>query len=298
MNRIGYWALSLRVRRQKLPKGTNPLSGRVDFCVMIPKDRFLEFIDHDRDAFEWEGKQVDISWTGIELSILLRKRLEVYKRNPTPKTERPLSRLALILREKFEAVPDRIQISLDKTTAELDIFQYLLRYSFWRPRDILFLSGRLIAVADFYQKHGMIVEPDTIKLVAAQNLHAIIEHEFIGELSGTVINIEGLIRRFEGSSQVMGFSEFFDNIRGEKLQLPQVREPEIPIDGGNSDHERILRLLYNVGFLGFYLNGKSSANQQFLTQWIFVFNEGDTILRMLSSQNKLRNADRYSSDIH
>jgi hypothetical protein len=114
-------------------------------------------------------------------------------------------------------------------------------------------------VADFYQKHGMTVEPETVKLVVAQNLHAIIVHEFVGELSGTVTNIEQLIRRFEGSPQVMTFADFFGAIKGAKLQLPPVREPDIPIDGGNSDQERILRLLYNVGFIGFYLNGKSAV---------------------------------------
>jgi hypothetical protein len=35
------------VRRCKRRKGTSPLSGKVDFCVTIPKDRFLEFVEDD-----------------------------------------------------------------------------------------------------------------------------------------------------------------------------------------------------------------------------------------------------------
>ncbi len=168
----------------------------------------------------------------------------------------------------------------------MNTFQYLLRHSFWRPRDILFLAGRLITVAEHYKKRNLEFTQQTVKLIVSRSLHSIIDFEFIKEFSGSIENIAGVIGRFHGCPQVMSFDQFFKALEGIRPALP------IPVDGdvappsSDSDQDRILRLLYGIGFVGFYLNGKSAVNQQFQTQWVFVFNEGDTILDMLSQRNR------------
>ena len=178
------------VRRCKRRLGTSPLSGRVDFCVTIPKDRFIEFLTYDRDAYEWERKRIDISWTGVELAILLRKRLEVYTGQSTSKDELALQRLASILNERFKWLPSRIPIALEKRTIDLDFFQYLLRHTFWRPRDILFLAGRVISAAEYYRSRNLEFDSNTLKLIVSRSLTAIINTEFIKEFNGTIENIE------------------------------------------------------------------------------------------------------------
>jgi energy-coupling factor transporter ATP-binding protein EcfA2 len=63
------------IRRCKGPERSSPLAGNVHFCITVPKDRFLEVNREDRDAYQFGGLCLEVSWTGIELQILLRKRL-------------------------------------------------------------------------------------------------------------------------------------------------------------------------------------------------------------------------------
>ncbi|MGT2436819.1 P-loop ATPase, Sll1717 family [Bradyrhizobium betae] len=268
-------------RRCKGREGKTPLAGKVDFCVTIPKDRFIEFVADDRDAYEWESKRVDISWTGIELSILLRKRIEVYRRRPTPKRESALRRLRIILEEEFSTIPRTISMVLNKRSVDIQIFQYLLRHTFWRPRDILFLWGRLISAAEYYRSKDLEFDVETVKLIVSRNLDPIIKLEFIKEFSGSIENLEEVVRKFSGLAQVMTFAEFYKVIESVLISR-SISESKESLDHKDS----AMRMLYNIGFLGFYLSGKSIASQRFDTKWVFVFNEGDAILSMLSETDK------------
>jgi hypothetical protein len=53
------------------------LNGAIDFFLTIPKDRFLEIKDIERDAYIYRARHSLIGWTAIELMIMLRKRLEL-----------------------------------------------------------------------------------------------------------------------------------------------------------------------------------------------------------------------------
>mgnify|MGYP001573441721 FL=1 len=84
---------------------------------------------------------------------------------------------------------------------------------------------------------------------------------------------------------MMSFEDFFARLNGVKLARAQSSEAD-RYGNGLSDQEHILRLLYNIGFVGFYLKSKSLAARRFETPWVFIFNEGDSILTMQSDVSR------------
>ncbi len=265
------------VRRSKRRVGQAPLASKVDFCVTIPKDRFIEILDDDRDAYQLEGRHLDISWTGIELSSLLRKRVEAYKEIETDGTLKPLRRLHEALGSALPIIPSMIPVTLEKRTADVGIFHYILRHTFWRPRDVLFLWGRLISAAEYYLEQGLVFDVEAVKLVVARNLQPIIRFEFLSEFGGSVQNLSALIHRFEGRTQLMSYEEFSEIVRPMKLS-----ENLIPGVSNANEIERTLRVLYMVGFIGIEPKRGAAVQRQYETRWIFTFNEGDDILSIIS----------------
>jgi hypothetical protein len=57
----------------------------LDFCIAVPKDRYLEIQRIERDSYRNWHRGVPLNWSGIELAILLRKRLEVLTGKKTHK---------------------------------------------------------------------------------------------------------------------------------------------------------------------------------------------------------------------
>lgn len=64
---------------------TNYLFRMLDFCIAVPKDRYLEIQRIERDSYRNWHRGVPLNWSGIELAILLRKRLEVLTGKKTHK---------------------------------------------------------------------------------------------------------------------------------------------------------------------------------------------------------------------
>jgi len=95
----------------------------------------MEIMSNERDAYRYIGKYHDIKWSGIELAIMLRKRLEVIIGESTNKDDRPPARLDWILRQ-FPCIPQRSLVSVGGKEYEMSVFIDVLRHSFWRPREI------------------------------------------------------------------------------------------------------------------------------------------------------------------
>jgi hypothetical protein len=263
------------VRMAKSRDRASPLAGKVDFCVTVPKDRFLEVLEQDRDSYEFQGALLEISWSGIELAILLRKRLEIYKNTKSDGTSKPLERLRGYLKNNFPDMPHRIPITLQSgRIIEIDLFQYVLRHSFWRPRDVLFLWGRIIASYEHLLGQGLPFTTDSVKAIVTRNLEPIVDFEFVREFRDYFTNIEEALQLFRGKPQLQTLQEFTDNVG-----------PFVPILSYDSVSHRkheaqsVLDILFQLGALGFYLLPSCSLRATFDTPWIFSFNEQDMILR-------------------
>jgi hypothetical protein len=98
--------------------------------------------------------------------------LEVYKENFSSKWDElsgkeitPPVRLREVLEFEFPNVPKVISMRLEDRTREIDIFNYVLRHTFWRPRDILYYWGRILATAEYYLEKGLTFDDTSVKII-------------------------------------------------------------------------------------------------------------------------------------
>lgn len=112
-----------------------PLFNLMDICICIPHDRFVNFTDWNRNSIKYVNTIVDLEWSGVELAILLRKRLElifrdlkrIYNADESLSAE---DRLWEELKNKFCNIPKTLSLlNEDLKKFEIDLFQYVLRVS-------------------------------------------------------------------------------------------------------------------------------------------------------------------------
>ena len=135
-------------------------------CIAAPLDRFLEAARINRDSYRAIGRWHSIQWSGIELSILLRKRLEHVLANGlvSPKHLSPEDRLAYVLRSRpFNKLPIDISFEYNDVNISMPLFVYVLRHTFWRPREILLYYSRLLALVDNLKKWNKTINAESLR---------------------------------------------------------------------------------------------------------------------------------------
>ena len=101
------------------------LARIVDFCVTLPKDRFFEIRNEERDNYIYIRKFHEIRWSAIELCILFYKRLEALFHIKTDRSLAPRFRLDEILKKKLSSIPLNIVVSRGKNDHIIPIFVYV-----------------------------------------------------------------------------------------------------------------------------------------------------------------------------
>lgn len=68
------WMSSLMELIQDIKgKANNSLYRLLDICFLLPKDLFMEILEQNRDKYKYGSRFCEISWTGMELAIMVRK---------------------------------------------------------------------------------------------------------------------------------------------------------------------------------------------------------------------------------
>lgn len=262
---------------------SHPLFKLIDFCITIPEDRYLELKKCDRDAYRFLTKSHTINWTGIELLNLIRKRLEDYTSFETKKStpsgiKIPLpNRLDEIMKAKFEAIPNQIKIEFKGIIQSLDLFNYVLRHTFWRPREIITYYHELLTMHKVYEKYNDPITEDDVKLTIRRHTYHIINEEFIGEFDTSLINIEDIISAFRNCKQILNYDSIFQILKN--IHFNFIASDKELVD--NNSLEDKIEYLFKIGFLGFVLDDKQirSLNSH---KYAFVFNEGRFITKYIN----------------
>ena len=87
------------------------LVDKIDFCVTVPKDRYMEARKADRDGFIYDDRMSYLDWRARELLLMIRKRLDVMN-NFYEKEGEAIERLWRVIRksiERFQNDRDRAQ---------------------------------------------------------------------------------------------------------------------------------------------------------------------------------------------
>lgn len=241
-----------------------PLASLVDFCTMIPKDRFLEIKGNERDAYLYISKHHDIRWSGMELAIMLRKRLELLGDYETPKEKRPHERLADVLEHYFPFIPKETSITVSGRDYDLPIYIAVLRHTFWRPREILIYFAKIISVVRDFRKRKMEITDFTVSKCISDTTREIISTEFINEFQRHCTNLPDILAIFRGAKQILTIDDLKKTLSDCKFEFIDKREDVYSFD------EQV-EFLYEIGFLGFRASASLINRLKLLHSDIFWF---------------------------
>lgn len=264
--------LSVVVKIRKSFENRPFFYDRIDFCITIPKDRFLEILRTERDSYVYDNRYCTLNWSGIELSILLRKRLEELGSYKTNKLLGPEERMIDVLKKKFSHIPINISFEFNHRKYQMPLFMYILRHTFWRPRDVLLYYANIIAMAKDMRKRRKIITADAIRKIIKDTTYVVIRDEFINEFKSTLINIQEIVERFNRCRQVLDFEEVCRIISD--LHFKYASGP-----GRSAGLDSKIDYLYQIGFIGFEVNDQMRSKHSLKHNHAFYFNEGIAPIR-------------------
>jgi hypothetical protein len=248
------------------------LGNAIDFCITIPEDRFIEVTRAERDSIEYRPVLCHMNWSGIELADLLRKRLELMTETKAEKARTPELRLTALMKNQLRYIPEVISVTINDRTYAMPLFCYVLRHTLWRPREILTYYAKILAACEFMKKKKAQVTSRFLSQVVNSQTTSLVEDEFIGEFSSTIVNIDEIVRAFTRKKQIITYDEIEEALRGIEFKWATGVE-------GHEDTCTKIRILYRLGFLGVYADEKMCTALNIHHKHAFVFNEGDDFVR-------------------
>lgn len=260
----------------------------LDFCITVPRDLFLDVPKVDRDSYRYISGYCALNWTGIELAILLRKRLELLAPGAdTKKAENQEGRLQNVWRRACPRVPWQIRIPFGSAYHDMPLFMYVLRHTFWRPRDILLHYAKIVALGR--EGKSPDVSSDQIRRVVRDTTYEIITREFIDEFEHTIPNLRDVLERFRSKKQFLRYAEVVAAVDG--IDFGSVVDDVVSRDDATVEAKllRKLKLLYDIGVLGIELTAELQQQFHILHRQAFYFNEGNTLFK----GGKLRDALKH-----
>lgn len=260
-----------------------------NFCITIPEDLFLHIERLTRDSHVFINKVQTLNWTGVELMILLRKRLEKYlnkkidKHNPDQTIKTQQQRLEEILETEFSGLPKLVEAKFNGSIVKVPLFIYILRHTFWRPREIIIYFADIISKLNTYQQRGQEITNNDIRLIVKKDASHIIEYEFISEFDSHCVNIKEIINCFKYKDQILAFSDLVSIIGHVHFRFTSHSKKN---ENGNELVEK-LSFLYQIGFLGIILSDQKAEDES-LHRYAFIFNAGQNFLK-----NKLQDEEDF-----
>lgn len=262
---------------EKLSAAKRGIISRVSFCIIIPQDKLDQIKKIDRDFSKYNF--TSLSWDAVDLLQMLVKRLEfVYGRVDS---EDIIEKFERIIKKHFPAIPLAIDINIDGKIENMHLFEYLLRISFWRPRDIIKYFYQLYLANKNDIKREEKLSSDTIKSILYEKADDIIEEEFYAEYRTVILNIKEIMERFRGNNIMMDLDEIYDIFYNQSFQTASLREFSTPYNK--------LVMLYELGVLGIWVDRKVKIQENLRSQLCFNYNEGQAPLSVLQGDKQYKN---------
>lgn len=264
------------------------LYQNIDFCIMVPRDRFISIRRAERDSYIYRDKYSEISWSGPELALMLRKRLEVingYSHKSSGKKLSPFDSLNNVLDVCYPNLPLYTTTHVGGKEYRKHIFLDVLRHTFWRPRDILYYFAAIITLLDNYKKRHWQIDSDailhSISEVIANITDNVIKDEFIGEFKSYFTNIEDVINVFMKSKQVLDYNEIKKALGNIPFNFAYESEDSF-------DFIQKLKFLHEIGFIGIRLDKSLMSKHRITISDVFFFSYGRYFLDKLVKNDELK----------
>lgn len=268
--RIFYRSLVRAVENMK--NSTDALVKDIHFCIVFPKDRLDQIETADRDISKVNF--TDLSWDAIELLEVVVLRLEYIFGVPHRRDKDLWNRLSYIMREYLSSIPEEVGIEINGTIQKVPLFEYLLRISFWRPRDILKYFALLYNVnQNMSSPQFNEVDMETVKLSLNNKADDIIKTEFYNEYDKVFLNLSKVMLEFYGKNIILSAKELYELL----AQVPFITTFAFDCDQTINK----INLLYELGVLGLKVPSKVARIKGIGSEWCFEFNEGLKPLELL-----------------
>ena len=247
----------------------------MDFCIVLPKDRYDQLVDYDRDSFK--KRYGSLTWSAMELMELITKRLEylinTIKPGSITETSADLFQRLDDALDFFPGLPHSISMTIQGNTVKMSLFNYILRSSFWRPRDVISntscLLARIVRIGTdqkWSNDLSVKISEEEIKLAIKDNASRIIQEEFVDEYKYVFRNLRSVLRRFEGLDEEMKVKEFKELLRTIEFNA------SYSYDLQNVTNK--LKVLYQLGVIGLRFDKELAAKLHYLNNICFVFTAG------------------------
>lgn len=256
----------------------SPIFEILHFCIMVPHDRFLQIRRETRDAYLYRSRYKDLRWTGVELAIMLRKRLEVLNNIDTSDEKDPFERLEETISHCYPDIPLKTETTVSGSVYKHPIFVDILRHTFWRPRDILYYFARIITMARGFKKRGIELTEFAIDKCVADTAQQVIMDEFIGEFQFMCSNFEQIIGSFAKMSQIISYDDVISAIGGIEYQIYSC---ESEYGSGPDAVFNKIKFLFEIGFLGLLVDIQTYNRYQLLSREAFCFTVDERTARQL-----------------
>lgn len=186
-----------------------------------------------------------------------------------------LERFQRILKEKLPQIPNAVKVFSGDRWYDFDLFNYILRLSFWRPRDILLNFISLLKLVENSKELDLEIDDRIIKEALFQSASNIIDKEFIAEYQNVFYNLKEVLNCFRGKNILYTISDFFEIIDSIRF------DASFSYDCTKSKNK--ILILYQLGVIGLIFNKDTFADHGYSHNICFYFNEGldpiyDTIL--------------------
>lgn len=255
---------SLVTTVEKLRSMDTGIMENATFCIIIPQDRVdqIKMVDRDFDKKNF----MSLSWDAVELLEVILLRLKVLYGVNISLDGDTVEKFKEVMHKYMPTIPAEIKIDVGGKEKSIELFQYLLRNSFWRPRDIIkYLAVLYDANEKNIQKHKEI-DMDTLKSLLNKVTEDIIEDEFYNEYDKTFYNIDKFMEEFEDKNVLLSVSEFIDIVRNFKFEGVIFNEKNILLGE--------VRMLYEIGVIGLKFEPDYIKSKNIGHILCFVFNEG------------------------
>ena len=273
----GFLGLAMRIKSN--PKN-DTIYSNIDMCVTVPKDRFFEIKNTQRDSYRYINTFQEIKWTGIELSIMLRKRFEFLyeEKYLSNKTNSPRERLESVVENLpiLNSLPTDTIININNKVYEIDTFLNVLRHTFGRPREILIYYSKLIATARDFIKRKQQIDDFAVSKIISDATYGVIKEEFIKEFENYCLNIEQILNKFKKSTQILSKIELENKLGSIHFDF---------INGKIKDFDSKFEFLFDIGFIGIEVPNNLKDRHKLLIVDIFSFNTDNRAYEILKSDN-------------
>lgn len=249
---------------KKMPYG-NILDGiceQTDFCIVLPQDRWDQIRQIDRDISK--KRYCCLFWNAIDLLKMLLFRLENYYEVESDADF--YDRWCGILSTHIQGITPVLKVRIGGRDVDFDLFSYILRLSFWRPRDILLHFIGLLELCDESKKNRFEIDGEAIKDSLNRSTQKIINEEFIAEYQVVFYNIKDVLKEFSKGNLIVPYVDFCDKLNRIRFDTSFAYD--------NNLLENKLSILYQLGVIGLYHEDKVWAVKKYGYHICFYFKDG------------------------